>query len=127
MKIEAKDLRIGNCVQISGEIGEVVEITQNGCLKIKTEKEYISAPIERFDTIPLTKEIFDQVSNDIDGLVNDYGLESHFCVYMGEDCEVYLFGNEGSIHLPHIKAFHQLQNIWRDLTGDQELTLKQKP
>ena len=114
MKLEAKDLRIGNLVYIGKEVNELelvdfVDMYENNTIK-------------HFDPIPLTEEWllnlgFEECRKSKQGVLKQY-LKSKI---------KFDISNSGNVYLSHknspIFHAHQLQNLYYALTGE-ELTIK---
>ncbi len=120
--MKAQELRIGNLLKISNKIGNLISVLENDVLKISVNSNTnISAPIERFDPIPLTEE-----------WLLKFGFEytrilCGFNQYRNKILELSITPNGYEIFFTYkwinIKYVHQLQNLYFALTGE-ELTIK---
>jgi hypothetical protein len=113
--MEVNKLRIGNWIEIGIEKGKVIEISQDNCLKINiNNKENISAPNERFDPIPLTKEWLEKF-----GFVMDTYCYFHLDDIIGKFDILMDDDKFFALKLCKIKYVHQLQNLYFALTGEE--------
>lgn len=120
MKIEAKDLRIGNlvCFGESGTIFTVGGISATG-LDVSNEDEETWIEIDVFEPIPLTEELlleFGCIVYEFDHKENQYRLDDRlFMIRDGVVCDY-----ASNVKLPHV---HTFQNFIFALTQKE---LKQK-
>jgi len=135
INMEARELRLGNCVEIGLNVNfdafysTIEEISNNtNVVLVKDGNTLRCMPLELIKPIPLTEEWLLKL-----GAIKAYGkiylsltnlkAEIHF--------DIYRDGIVSTIHssfceliLDEIKFVHQLQNLYFALTGE-ELTIKQ--
>jgi hypothetical protein len=137
--MEVQELRIGNYLTIDGVLVRVRSVYSftNGSFKNNEgtveayrydsifEPKKISAGINRFEPIPLTKEWLVKFgftySDDIDNLNRDF-IKGIFYVQEHLDCNDFICCNTIR-SFTQLKHVNQLQNLYFALTN-QELTIK---
>lgn len=120
--MEAKDLRIGNYVQLYGKQVQVLEIwdTALKTTDINTNCAYF---IDQYSSIPLTEEILLKCGFEKYGEYHYSYKNNPFIIDLSILGEFYYFrkminANE-SILLKEIKYLHQIQNLYHSLTGKE--------
>jgi hypothetical protein len=130
--MEARELRIGNLLTCESGIREVCRIDVDGCVtsQVGEAMKYDGRPTT-LEPIPLTEEWLERFglkSHDLDSIKNPY-LENVVGKYRGEDKFEFVISSGDdyyggwSYNTIEIKYFHQLQNLYFALTGE-ELELK---
>lgn len=135
--IDAKELRIGNCVSHSDYTSGVftvfsIEQMSKGGYVVDTKGGKNGAwanPIENIEPIQITEEWLLKLGfeyEDQTGWYN-YGSDDCYilCLPLDGYTEVCLGFRNDETQLPDIKTVHQLQNLYFALTGE-ELTIKLK-
>lgn len=128
VKMEGKDLRIGNIISFKGEPVEVIKIYGSGLVQVFSETfQFWDADIQdgEAEPIPLSE-----------GWLNKFGFKKDHHGYYFEDINSLSFSiDKDGKFLPcyndrvinqHLRIFHlhQLQNLYYVLTG-QDITINQ--
>jgi hypothetical protein len=133
--MEARELRIGNCIIWRGANHIIESISKN---EIRIDWYYPDniTTVEELEPTPLTNEILKKCGfNDDDNLGTRYSfqvLRSHEQLISTHEYVLGKFEHESTdefrlacddytfdIQLPHIKYLHQLQNLHFALTGEE--------
>jgi hypothetical protein len=125
MKLEAKDLRIGN--YLDGRIGFVVveEIRKDGCMvKIEGSRSsfIVGGEAPCLTPIPLTEEWL--VRFGFEKSAFNENVYSNKSIILDKRKLGWLLCDNSIDNLKHIEHVHQLQNLYFALTGE-ELTLNE--
>jgi hypothetical protein len=141
----AQELRIGNLVKFGDNLCVVraIFLTHFRCVNVETGIDYGESIRVNYEPIPLTEDLilnssagFEKISDDgIPTYETDYdcpkpdGVYGHRILFriMKHDFGYWFIleyqDTKRGINLGTFYYFHQLQNIWQDLTGN-ELTFK---
>lgn len=130
MELQAKDLRIGNLVQLDSSknlhpkrdsyIREVENITEDGINDQTWEYNFGGDRWEDLEPIPLTEEWYNKL--DVEQITKLFKiLPLKFDMSTGEKVTLRLIGIEGDVLYNYV---HEIQNVIGAMSGE-ELTLKQ--
>lgn len=120
--IDAKELRIGNCILLRGAPVMVAGIPN--LYKLLILGEQYAVEVEKFGPIPLTEELllkccfaYNSIDDCFDGLnlrVRIFG--DSICAFIGFEVASGKKWYDANLE---VKSLHQLQNIYFDLTGKE--------
>jgi hypothetical protein len=118
--MEAKELRIGNCVSIDGQI---VQLGEDALEVLFAARNYTD-----LTPVPLAGEILESIGFQQHGEGEFYYFHPHYSV---RDKAIKLYSTSDNCHLEYkvegidnwqlieIKYLHQLQNLYFALTGEE--------
>jgi hypothetical protein len=128
--MKAKDLRIGNYVEVDGMMLRVVSISNNGetHIEVKTpQNKKMEVAINEIKPIPLADDML--ISNcqfDENGM-HTIGLDEHRYYLKIQDGYIVLLNQQEDplIHFWDVRYLHSLQNLYHALKGkEMEITIK---
>lgn len=121
------ELRIGNTVKCESYIATVDQLKSESLVLRDTDGVEVYATYEDISGIPLTSDILERLETyKINEVNKEYGFQKqpYSISFAGEMLGWRLYNHVSRAYIGDlIKTFHQLQNLFFALTG-QELTLK---